>query len=182
MKELKTVPMKTAKVLLGRAPVDAERKHALEAYGNAVKLMQEGKFDKARAAFDKLIADAPVDLRERARLHRQACDRQMQQHGRSFASQEEQYDYAISLLNHGNYEDAREQLDVILKKNRQADYAHYGMAVLHSMTGQTELSLESLGEAIRLNGQNRIQARGDSDFHDILDDPRFTELLYPEVM
>jgi hypothetical protein len=56
------------------------------------------------------------------------------------------------------------------------------MAVLHSMTGQTELSLESLGEAIRLNGQNRIQARGDSDFHDILDDPRFTELLYPEVM
>jgi hypothetical protein len=52
---------------------------------------------------------------------------------------------------------------------------------MHSMTGQTELSLEHLSEAIRLNPQNRIHARGDSDFQEIIDDPRFTEMLYPEV-
>jgi tetratricopeptide (TPR) repeat protein len=181
MKEIKSVPKKAPKLLHGRPPVDAERKHALEAYGSAVKLMQEGKFEKARAAFDKLLTSAPIDLAERARLYRQACDRQLQSHAKSFSSLEEQYDYAISLLNHGHYEDAREELESILKKDRQAEYAHYGMAVLHSMTGQIELSLESLGESIRLNGQNRIHARGDSDFHDIMDDPRFTELLYPEV-
>ena len=38
-----------------------------------------------------------------------------------------------------------------------------------------------LSRAIELNNQNRIQARSDSDFQDMADDPRFTELLYPEV-
>ena len=31
------------------------------------------------------------------------------------------------------------------------------------------------------NPRNRIQARSDSDFQDMADDPRFTELLYPEA-
>lgn len=172
---------KTPKVLHGRPPVDTHRKHAVEAYGAAIKLMQEGKFEKALAAFDKLLGAAPVDLAERSRIHRAACERQMQQREHKFTSLEEQYDYSISLLNQGLYEDAREQLQVILKKNPESDYAHYGMAVLHSMTGQVEMSLDHLQEAIRLNPQNRIHARGDSDFQEILDDPRFTELLYPEV-
>ncbi len=172
---------KAPKTLQGRVPVDAERKSAVEAYGAAVKLMQESKFDKARAAFDKLLLNAPSDLAERAKLYRSACDRQLQAQGMKFLTLEEQYDYAISLLNQGLYDDAREQLDDILKKDNGTDYAHYGLAVLHSITGQTELSLEHLGESIRLNAQNRIHARGDSDFQEILDDPRFTELLYPEV-
>jgi hypothetical protein len=28
---------------------------------------------------------------------------------------------------------------------------------------------------------HRLRARGDSDFQDMADDPRFTELLYPEA-
>ena len=38
-----------------------------------------------------------------------------------------------------------------------------------------------LREAIRLNDQNRLQARSDSDFESVAEDPRFTELLYPEA-
>jgi len=37
-----------------------------------------------------------------------------------------------------------------------------------------------LNEAIKLNPSNRFQARSDSDFNNMADDPRFTELLYPE--
>ena len=48
-------------------------------------------------------------------------------------------------------------------------------------TGDSHTCLEHLTEAIRQNPKNRIQARGDSDFQDMADDPRFTELLYPEV-
>jgi tetratricopeptide (TPR) repeat protein len=182
MKETKSPSAKkSAKTLLGRPPVDTERKQAIEAYGAAMKLMQEGKYEKARAAFDKLLTNAPVDLAERAKLYRIACDRQLQDKGNKFATPEEQYDYAISLLNEGLYDDAREQFGAILKANGSSDYAHYGLAVVNSITGQTEASLEHLSESIRLNPQNRIHARGDSDFQDILDDPRFTELLYPEV-
>jgi len=182
MKDTKTAPLKKpTKTLLGKPAEDTARKQAVEAYGTAVKLMQEGKYDKARTAFDKLLADAPIEIAERARLHRNACERQLSAGDNKFSTPAEQYDYAISLLNQGLYDDAREQLEAILKKNADADYAHYGMAVLHSMTGQTEQSLDHLAESIRLNGQNRIHARGDSDFTEILDDPRFTELLYPEV-
>ena len=91
------------------------------------------------------------------------------------------WQFAISLLNDGNYEDARTQLKKIIAENDQADYAFYGLAVLAGMTGDAHTCLEHLTEAIHLNAKNRIQARADSDFQDMADDPRFTELLYPEV-
>jgi hypothetical protein len=84
-------------------------------------------------------------------------------------------------LNHGNYADARTHLQDILLKEKSADYAFYGLALLSSMTGDTDTCINHLTEAIRLNGQNRVQARLDSDFDGVADDPRFTELLYPEA-
>ena len=110
-----------------------------------------------------------------------ACIAQAQKDGPDFSTPEEQYDYAISLLNDGHYEDAREHLNEILARDSNADYVFYGLAVLASITGDTQNCLEKLTQAIHLNRLNRIQARSDSDFQDMADDPRFTELLYPEA-
>ena len=99
----------------------------------------------------------------------------------SFETHEERYDFAISLLNQGRYDEAREHLKAILAEDGKADYAFYGLAVLASITGDTHQCLEHLTEAIRRNPQHRIYARADSDFQDMADDPRFTELLYPEA-
>jgi tetratricopeptide (TPR) repeat protein len=110
-----------------------------------------------------------------------ACLLQVSKGATSFTSHEERYDYAISLLNLGQYDDASEHFKAILAENDKADYAFYGLAVLASMTGDGNTCLEHLAEAIRQNPRNRIQARADSDFQDMADDPRFTELLYPEV-
>jgi len=161
--------------------LDAARQQAHTMYGSAVRLMQENKFEKAKAAFDKLLPSAPPELLERIRTYSSACERQLLQQNNKFESLEERYDYAISLLNTGFYEDARSEFDTIVKKNPSADYAFYGLAVLSSMTCQTDACLQHLTEAIRLNPRNRLQARGDSDFLDMADDPRFTELLYPEI-
>lgn len=150
-------------------------------YQNAVQLMQEGKFEKARVIFEKLTHDGAPELLERSRTYLSVCERNGQKKGLAFGSAEEQYDYAISLLNTGNYEDARDQFESLLSRNEVADYAHYGLAVLNSITGQAEDCLDHLHRAIELNAQNRIQARGDTDFNDMADDPRFTELLYPET-
>jgi tetratricopeptide (TPR) repeat protein len=154
---------------------------SLTQFQNAVQFMQEGKFDKARALFEKLSHDGAPEVLERARVYLAVCSRHAQKAGLAFATPEEQYDYAISLLNTGNYEDARDQFDGLLAKNPEADYAHYGLAVLNSITGQAEECLDHLSRAISLNPQNRIQARSDTDFADMADDPRFTELLYPET-
>jgi hypothetical protein len=40
--------------------------------------------------------------------------------------------------------------------------------------------LRHLEEAIRANPGLRFQARNDSDFQNLVEDPRFTELLYPD--
>jgi tetratricopeptide (TPR) repeat protein len=154
---------------------------SLTQFQSAVQFMQEGKFDKARALFEKLSHDGAPEVLERSRVYLAVCSRHAQKAGLAFTTPEEQYDYAISLLNTGNYEDARDQFDGLLAKNPEADYAHYGLAVLNSITGQAEECLDHLSRAISLNAQNRIQARSDTDFVDMADDPRFTELLYPET-
>src|ERR1700733_2841467 len=163
------------------APVDHARAEMIGHYEAALRLMQEGKYEKAHAAFDKMLAAGPGELGDRVRMYINACLLQVAKGKTTFTSHEEHYDYAISLLNDGHYEDAREQFTEILKANEKADYAFYGLAVLASMTGDSHTCLEHLTEAIRENPRNRIQARADSDFQDMADDPRFTELLYPEV-
>jgi tetratricopeptide (TPR) repeat protein len=160
---------------------DNARAQIVAQYEAALRLMQDGKYDKAHTAFEKMLAAGAGELSDRVRMYGTACSQQMVKGKNSFGSCEEHYDYAVSLLNDGHYEDAREQFKLILKENDKADYAFYGMAVLASMTGDSNHCLEHLTEAIRQNPRNRIQARADSDFQDMADDPRFTELLYPEA-
>lgn len=183
MKTVSTTTAKRPRTIAGshaNSP-DPARAHNLALYESALRLMQEGKFDKAHTAFNQMLASSPSDLAERIRVYINACVQQIQKQKTQFGSEEERYDYAVSLLNDGNYEDARTELNHIVSANKNADYAFYGLAVLASMTGDANSCLEHLTEAIRLNGRNRIQARSDSDFQDMADDPRFTELLYPEM-
>ncbi len=163
------------------ASSDGARAKTLAQYETALRLMQEGKYDKAHTAFNQMLASSPGDFAERIRMYINACLQQCAKGKTQFATAEERYDYAVSLLNDGNYEDARAHLKKIIDEDNKADYAFYGLAVLASMTGEAHTCLEHLTEAIRLNAKNRIQARADSDFQDMADDPRFTELLYPEV-
>lgn len=171
------------RTLAGEVPATSTngRAHALALYEAALRLLQDGKHEQAHVAFQAMLADSPADLAASIRMYINACLLQVKKGKTTFSSHEERYDYAISLLNEGLYDDAREQFRQILDANPNADYAFYGLAVLSSMTGDTHTCLEHLTEAIRQNPRNRIQARSDSDFQDMADDPRFTELLYPEV-
>ncbi len=183
-KTAKAAPAKRSPRTLAGDVVSAAangRAQALGLYEEALKLLQAGKYEKAHEAFNAMLAGSPPDLAASIRMYINACVLQIQKGKTSFASHEERYDYAISLLNEGLYEDAKEHFQNILGEKPTADYAFYGLAVLASMTGDTHTCLKHLTEAIRHNPKNRIQARSDSDFQDMADDPRFTDLLYPEV-
>jgi hypothetical protein len=54
------------------------------------------------------------------------------------------------------------------------------MAVLDCLTGEAESAIQNLQLAIQLRPENRYHARNDEDFSFLQEDPRFTELLYPE--
>ncbi|MGI4829590.1 MAG: tetratricopeptide repeat protein [Janthinobacterium lividum] len=160
---------------------DSGRKNLLELYEKAIRLMGTGKYSDAHTAFQQLLQGAPQDLADRIRMYIAACVAQIDKGTTEFRSHEERYDYAISLLNHGHYEDAREHFQQILLDKTDCDYAFYGLALLSSMTNSSHECLQHLAEAIRLNPQYRIQARADSDFTNMNEDPSFTELLYPEA-
>jgi outer membrane protein assembly factor BamD (BamD/ComL family) len=154
---------------------------AYQHYQAAVQLLQQGKYEKAQAALEKLLPEAPLELKERCKMYISTCQRQMEKPRLEFLTPEEHYDYAVSQLNTGYYEDAREQFNLILANHTGADYAYYGLAVLDAVTGRVQDCLVNLARAIELNPRNRLQARVDNDFQSMVDDPRFTELLYPEV-
>lgn len=154
---------------------------AFQHYQSALQLLQQGKYEKALAALEKLLPEAPLELKERCRMYISTCQRQMEKPALAFHTPEEHYDYAVSQLNTGFYEDAREQFNLILAGHPGADYAFYGLAVLDAVTGRVQDCLLNLSRAIELNPRNRLQARVDNDFQTMVDDPRFTELLYPEV-
>lgn len=153
---------------------------AVQNYEAGLKAMQEHKFEKAKVLLEKLVSSGPRELADRARMYLNTCNQHLQDASANFRTDEEHFDYAVSLMNSGQYEQARGHMEKIMKQNPQADFAYYGMAVVECLAGQVESSLKNLSQAIRLNPQNRFQARNDSDFQNMADDPRFTELLYPE--
>jgi len=153
---------------------------AVQNYEAGLRAMQEHKFDKAKAHLQKVVAGASKELADRATVYLSACNQQSERAVNQFKSPEEHYDYSISLMNLGDYVGAREHLDRLSKQVPKADYVSYGLAALDCLTGHIEDSLRHLDDAIRLNPGLRFQARNDSDFQNLAEDPRFTELLYPD--
>lgn len=162
------------------AAEDPHYTQAVQSYESGLRAMQERKFDKAKGHFQKAIAGPSKELADRASVHLNTCNQHLERVVTQFKSPEEHYDYAVSLINLGDYVSAREHLEKLSKQIPKADYVAYGMAALDCLTGHVEDALRHLDEAIRLNASLRFQARNDSDFQNLVEDPRFTELLYPD--
>jgi tetratricopeptide (TPR) repeat protein len=154
---------------------------ALQNYEAGLRALQEHKFDKAKPLFQKVLAGPSKELIDRAAVHLNICNQHLERSASTqFKSIEEHYDYAVSLMNVGDYVTAREHLEKLIKQAPKTDFVIYGLAALDCLTGHVEDSLKHLDEALRMNASLRFQARNDSDFHNLAEDPRFTELLYPD--
>jgi tetratricopeptide (TPR) repeat protein len=154
---------------------------AVQNYEAGLKALQAHKYDKAKACFEKVVAGPSPELADRASVHLNSCNQQLSRVATHFKTPEEQYDYAVSLMNMGDYVSARENFEALTKSAPKLDFVWYGMATLNCLTGHFPEAISSLQQAIRMNPANRYQARNDGDFKDLADDPRFTELLYPDT-
>jgi len=159
---------------------DPQLAQLLQSYEGGLRAMQEHKYDKAKTLLQKVATGANREMADRASVHLNACNQQLDRGGTQFKSAEEHYDYAVSLMNLGDYVGAREHIEKLGKQNPKADYVAYGLAALDCLTGHIEDALRNLGRAVSLNPSLRFQARNDSDFQNLAEDPRFTELLYPD--
>jgi len=154
---------------------------AVQNYEAGLKALQGHKYDKAKAYFEKVLAGPSPELADRAAVHLNTCNQQMSRASTQFRTPEEQFDYAVSLMNMGDYVSAREHFETLTRSSPKLDFIWYGVAALNCLTGRFPEAISNLSEAIRLNPANRYQARNDSDFRNLADDPRFTELLYPDT-
>jgi tetratricopeptide (TPR) repeat protein len=162
---------------------DAGVQAQLKLYAEAVALFQQQKFQRAKQLLEKVLVGTSKELSDRARVHLSICDQRIASAKPANAAPrtaEEHYTHGIAMMNAGRWDDAREHLDRALKSTPKSDHVVYAMAALDCLTGESESAMERLRLAIKLRPENRYQARNDADFAFLQEDPRFTELLYPE--
>jgi tetratricopeptide (TPR) repeat protein len=171
----KTSPKKTS------IADDPRATQALQNYETGLRALQEHKYEKAKPLFQKILAGGSKELSDRAAIHLSICNQHLERTATNqFKTVEEHFDYAVSLMNVGDYVTAREHIEKLVKQAPKTDFVIYGLAALDCLTSHVEDALKHLDEALRLNASLRYQARNDSDFHNLAEDPRFTELLYPD--
>ena len=89
---------------------------AVQNYEAGLKAMQTHKYDRAKACFEKVMSGASPELADRAAVHLNTCNQHLSRVSTQFKTPEEQYDYAISLMNMGDYLSARENFEGLVGK------------------------------------------------------------------
>jgi len=130
---------------------------------------------------EKALVGPSKELADRALIHLRITEQRMaKQAAPSLRTPEEHYQAGVAMMNLGRWDEARDHLLKARKLAPKADFVFYAMAALDCLTGEAESAMENLKTAIQLRPENRYHARNDEDFSFLQEDPRFTELLYPE--
>jgi len=161
-------------------PEEIQYKRHMTQFEGALKLFQHGDFAKAHQAFEQLATISAQDLAQRARVYLNICSQKLSQPVLKLKTADDYYNYGVSMANQGNQEAAEEYLNKALKLAPQSDYIYYALATTQALRENVDGALENLQKAIDLNDRNRYLAQNDSDFAGLGEDPRFTELIYPE--
>jgi len=168
--------------VITRKPTAEEiaHQHAMERFEGALQLFNQNRVARARGMFERLMGNSSRELAERAGVYLRICDQRLSHTTVQLKTAEDYYNYAVGLANDGNAEESEECLQKALKLAPKADYLYYALATTYALRDDVDGALEYLLKAIDLNQRNRYQAQNDADFGNLLEDPRFTELLYPE--
>lgn len=166
------------------APPDPDapaKQQQLKTYEEGLRQFQQQKWARAKELFERVKEGPAKDLADRAQIHLRICaQRVAPAPAAPPKSAEDHYTQGVALMNMGRWDEAREHLDRARKASPKADHIVYAIAALDCLTGEADSAMENLKLAIQLRPENRYHARNDEDFSFLQEDPRFTELLYPE--
>jgi tetratricopeptide (TPR) repeat protein len=166
---------------LPRPLVDPAVEQQMKTFEEGVQSFHQQKYARAKPLFEKVLSGPGKDLADRARMHLRIIEQRMQRTEPIVPrTPEEHYQQGVAMMNMGRWDEAREHLLRARKLAPKADYVIYAMAALDCLTGEAESAMENLKLAIQLRPENRYHARNDEDFAFLQEDPRFTELLYPD--
>jgi tetratricopeptide (TPR) repeat protein len=139
-------------------------------------------YRKAKEIFDKVATGPVLEIAHAARTHGAACERRLAAQARpQFKTPEEQYDYAVTLINRRQPAEAVQYLLSALESaDGGSDHVHYALAICYGLQGELEKAGDHLRRAIELDPKNRTIARNDPDFDSFMHDPPISTLLQPE--
>jgi tetratricopeptide (TPR) repeat protein len=161
--------------------VDPAIQQQLKTYEEALQHFHQQRYSKAKPLFEKALVGPSKEFADRARVHLRITEQRLQPAvAAAPRSPEELYQQGVAMMNLGRWDEAREHLLRARKLAPKADYIIYAMAALDCLTGEADSAMENLKMAIAIRPENRYHARNDEDFAFLQDDPRFTELLYPD--
>lgn len=161
--------------------VDPRVQAQMKIYDEALALFHQQKYSKAKQELEKVLEGPSKELADRARMHIKIAEQRMKPATeQNPKNAEEHYQRGVAMMNLGRWDEARESLDKARKLAPKADHIVYAVAALDCLTGEADAALANLKIAIELRSANRYHARNDEDFAFLQEDPRFTELLYPE--
>ncbi|HET9802133.1 MAG TPA: tetratricopeptide repeat protein [Candidatus Acidoferrum sp.] len=153
----------------------------MKSYDDALALFHQQKYSKSKQELEKVLEGPSKELADRARMHIKIAEQRMKPTTeQNPKSAEDHYQRGVAMMNLGRWDEARESLDKARKLAPKADHIVYAVAALDCLTGEADAALVNLKVAIDLRPANRFHARNDEDFAFLQEDPRFTELLYPE--
>lgn len=161
--------------------MDPKYQAVLEQYASGMKFYSQQKFERAKAHLEKVCEGPYRELAERATVHLNACNGRLQAAASRPQSPEECYQAAIVKLNAAQFQEAEDLLAKAMRGGLKSPDLCYALACLRAQTQDPEAALVHLQEAIRGDGHFRMLARQDHDFEPLMEDPRFTEILYPEA-
>lgn len=161
-------------------PEEVAYREALTQFEKAVNFFSQSEFSKARAILERLTAAPARDLAERARVYLKICQQRLAHSSVQLKTAEDLYNYAVRMANQGDLPTAEQSLNRALKLAPKSDYIYYALATTQALMGNPEVALGHLAKAIELNERNRYLAQNDPDFSSLSEDPRFTEMIYPE--
>src|ERR1700723_3810661 len=92
------------------------------------------------------------------------------------------YESGLRALQEHKFEKAKGHLQKVLTGPNKSlvDRAQVHILTCDKRLEAPSLHFKSLKEAIQVKPALRFQARNDTDFQNLAEDPRFTELLYPD--
>ena len=150
------------------------------AFELASKHFAAGEFLKASESFMKAEAGPLLEVAHSARLHARMCEQRLARPADSLRTAEDHYNYAVTLINAGQLQQAEQHLEHALAQSPRGDHLYYALALARALSGDLQGASNHLKRAIELNPRNRTTARNDPDFADVGQRSPLRELLHPE--
>lgn len=154
----------------------AEAKQS-EQFSRAAAFFQSGKFGMARRILERVRSGPNAGLGHRAGVYIAVCNRRTARKRVRLTTLEEHYNYAVTRVNAGYFDEAVRVCNRALAKNPEAAHVHYLKSVANILSGRTSSGVLPLKKALALDPDIRIFALQDPDMEAVVETNPYARLL-----